>query len=261
MNQEYACPYCQQNTYAKTSKKSGKFNNWGVVSRHTAKCKLNNSRYIISPIYGPLLIADLELLGISNIKTIYPNLILKYKLKKARAKDMCSTDFSNKYTKNSIIKDIQKFYKDSYKIPSTRDFKYNDEYPSPNTVIYHFGTWNDAIEAAGFQPNIQNGFGVNTYGLDKHLYRSKAEAYFADNYLFNKYEYLVEPTYPAPHNKYYDWYIKDLDLYIELDGGCRPDTTIEKIEINKSLGRKLVILTTDSIYDNNYIIAILSSTN
>lgn len=260
MNQEYVCPYCRQNSYAKTSKKSGKFNNWGAVSMHTSRCKLNNNSYIICPIYGPLLIADLELLGINNIKKIYPKLALKYKFKKAKINGMCSTDFSNSYTKDSLIKDIQKFYKEFHKIPSTRDFKYNSEYPSPDTIIYHFGTWNFAIETAGFTPNIQNGFGINTYGLDKHLYRSKAEAYFADNYLFNKYEYVIEPSYPAPHNKYYDWYVKDLGLYIELDGGCRPAITIEKIAINKALDRKCVIVNTDSIYDSNYVIEVLANT-
>ena len=114
---------------------------------------------------------------------------------------------------------------------------------------------NKAIEAAGFEPNIQNGFGIDTYGLDGHLYRSQAEAYFADNFLYGKYKYVVEPKYPEPHNKFYDWYIEDLNVYIELDGGLRPQVIEEKIEINKNLGRKLLVYTTEQIYKlNNKII-------
>jgi hypothetical protein len=136
-------------------------------------------------------------------------------------------------SKEDIIKAIIHFKLVFGRIPGVRDFGSNNPgYPNHDTVKTHFGSWNAAIEAAGFIPNIQNGFGVNTRGLDDHLYRSMAEACFVDTYLYSKYDYIIEPKYPAPHNKYYDWYIPSLDLYIELDGGCRPETTKEKIAIN-----------------------------
>ena len=55
-----------------------------------------------------------------------------------------------KYTKESCIEAIQRFYEIEGRVPLVKDFKNNKQYPSYNTVIRHFGTWNIAIEAAGF---------------------------------------------------------------------------------------------------------------
>jgi hypothetical protein len=146
------------------------------------------------------------------------------------------------HTKNSIIESILDYIATTGEIPGNRDLSIS------TTASTLFGSWNAAIEAAGFEPNIQNGFGIDTYGLDGHLYRSKSEAYFVDNFLFNKYEYIVEPKYPKPYNKYYDWYIPSIALYIELDGGIRPETTKDKIAINKILTRNCLFIDTSSIY-------------
>lgn len=159
-----------------------------------------------------------------------------------------SNTFTN-FSKKGIVLAIQEFYIINNRIPSTRDFMNNSRYPSNSIVKNTFGSWNNAIEAAGFIPNIQNGYGINTYGLDKHLYRSRAEAYFADKYLYNLYNYDIETPYPATYNKYYDWYIPSLDLYIELDGGCRPEITKDKIEINKILTRNCLFISTSDIYN------------
>lgn len=151
------------------------------------------------------------------------------------------------YTKEKIIKAIQDFYRLNNRIPTTVDFHKNIKYPSFTTVQKYFITWNNAIEAAGFEPNTKQLFGVHTYGRDGHLYRSQAEAYFADNYLFNKVEYEIEPKYPYPHYRFYDWYITELDLYIELDGGIRPEITKQKIEINKRLNRHCLLINTSEV--------------
>lgn len=163
-----------------------------------------------------------------------------------------SSTFTN-FSKKGIILAIQEFYILNNRIPTTRDFIADDKYPVSSTVKEMFGSWNAAIEAAGFVPNIQSGYGVNTYGLDKHLYRSRAEAYFSDKYLYNLYDYIIELPYPSPYNKYYDWYIPNLELYIELDGGIRPETTKNKIEINKILNRNCVFISTSDIYDKTLL--------
>lgn len=148
----------------------------------------------------------------------------------------------NYYTKEILIEAILDYVAETGELPTIRGFKL------ASTCQLYFGSLNKAIEAAGFEPNIQNGFGIDTVGLDGHLYRSQSEAYFADMFLYGKYSYVVEPKYPKPYNKWYDWYIVDLDLYIELDGGLRPLVIEEKIRINKALGRNLVVYTTDEIY-------------
>lgn len=153
----------------------------------------------------------------------------------------------NKYSKDIIIKAIKDFAHRHKRLPMVRDFCSNEDYPSFKTVQNHFGTWNNAIEAAGFEANIQNGFGIDTYGLDGHLYRSKAEAYLADNFLYGKYNYIIEPTYPES-NWLYDWYIPELDLYIELDGGIRPERIEEKIRVNNKLNRNLLVISVGELY-------------
>lgn len=151
------------------------------------------------------------------------------------------------WTKEEIIKVIQDFYKENNTIPQMRDFiDSNGKYPGKTTVQKYFGSWNRAIEEAGFISN--KFFGISTYGKDGYCYRSKAEAYFADNFLFKQYKYDIEPKYPKPYNKWYDWYIYEIDTYIELDGGIRPHAIEEKIKINKKLGRQLLVIPINSVY-------------
>ena len=74
--------------------------------------------------------------------------------------------------------------------------------------------------------------------------------YVADKFLYEKYNYQVGPFYPN-NSWMYDWYITKLDLYIELDGGCRPERTKEKIVINKQLDRECLVIKTKDIYDKH----------
>ena len=257
MNTEYKCPYCGADSYAKKGKKEGKFTSWLVVNKHVSSCVKHDKSFLIDNFYGPIHIDTINSLSVLQLKIQYPKLKVRYKsLIKNNGKN-----YSIKWSKDSIIQAIKSFYSKNNKIPAARDFNNtNYEYPNTTTVKRHFGTWNAAIEAAGFPPNIQNGFGIDTYGLDGHLYRSLYEAYFADTYLYSKYEYVIEPKYPEPYNKYYDWYIPSLDLYIELDGGCRPETTKEKLAINKILNRKLLLLPAQAIYSNQRLADIVANT-
>lgn len=153
-------------------------------------------------------------------------------------------------SESSCIEAIQRFYLKNKKIPHRKDFDGDIEFPSCTTLERVFGSWNKAIEAAGYTPNNQDGFGTRTTGLDGILYRSKAEAYFCDTYLYSKYTYDVEPKYPNS-NWMYDWYIRELDLYIELDGEIRPERTKEKIEANKQLDRNCLFIKTKDIYKDD----------
>lgn len=192
---------------------------------------------------------EIENTGIRELKKKYPYTKFRDKLKYTNI----SKNLNTKYTKEEVISYIKNFYELYSRIPEYREFDNpNNSYPTTPVVKRLFGTWNNAIIEAVFTPSIQNGFGVDTYGLDGHLYRSKAEAYFADNYLYGKYTYEIEPKYPKPYNRYYDWYINELDLYIELDGGVRPDAIVEKIKINKLLNRRTIFITTTSIYNNSF---------
>ena len=172
--------------------------------------------------------------------------IMAARLNPTRIKGVIYKDCS----KEGCIEAIQRFYKLNNRIPQTRDFKNNSSYPSTATIFRVFNSWNNAIEAANFKPNVQNGFGIDTFGLDGHLYRSRAEAYFADKFLYEKYNYVVEPKYPDS-SWLYDWYIPELNLYIELDGEIRPERIKEKVTLNKQLNRDCLVVKTNDIYSKN----------
>jgi hypothetical protein len=163
------------------------------------------------------------------------------------------------WDKDSILNSIYEFHKNFNKVPTSKDFRKNTVvYPNSYIINKFFGSWNNAILESNLPISIKNGYGILTNGLDGHTYRSSAEAYFCDNYLYNKYTYHIEPKYPCPYEYLlYDWYLPELNLYIELDGGIRPTTTKEKIKINNSLNRKCVFINTYNIYDKNYIDTIL----
>ena len=116
------------------------------------------------------------------------------------------------------------------------------ESPSFEAIIKRFSSWDKGVTASGFEDNIWTDSGTPTYGKDGHGYRLKAEATFADKYLFGKYEYQIEPLYPNQNSWKYNWYISDLDLYIELNDGLQGDLLDQKIAFNKILGRECLVI-------------------
>jgi len=247
----YKCPYCDRTTYTKRSKFTGNFLNWKAVRDHVHTCKKNNKNYVICEYYGPIHLNIINSYSTTMaFKKDYPLLSFNHNFFSDLRKDKKSS-IRGHWNKQTIINCIIDFYSKYGTIPSSREFEKELKYPSVSTVQSHFGSWNVAIEAAGFKPNTLDGFGIPTVGIDGHMYKSKAEAKFVELYLYEKYKYVIEPKYPEPYNLIYDWYIPELDLYIELDGGLRPQTIQEKIEINKKLGRKLLVV---PISDMNKIV-------
>lgn len=155
------------------------------------------------------------------------------------------------YNKDYMLSCIKSYIHKYKKIPIQQEFDADKDFPSSITVVKYCGSWEQAIKDAGFTPDIGSGFGYYTKSLDGHIYRSKAEAYFADNYLFGKYSYDIEPNYPAPEQRRkYDWYVWELSIYIELDGKCRPNITAQKMQINKDLSINCAIIPIKHIYLN-----------
>lgn len=181
---------------------------------------------------------------ITNLFGTWNNFLLESGFEPNRLASIPYTDCSE----NGIIQAIKSFFNIHNRIPSYKDFsKSSGKYPAPSTVEQIFGSWNKAIEASGFMPK-NNTYGTLTKALDGHVYRSRAEAYFTDKYLYGKYDYVIESAYPEPHNKYYDWYIPSIDLHIELDGGIRPMVILDKMIINKELARKCLFIPIVDIY-------------
>lgn len=57
---------------------------------------------------------------------------------------------NSRYTDNELINYIKKFYIENGKPPSITDFNGNLNYPSHQTFVYRFGTWNNVLKLAGF---------------------------------------------------------------------------------------------------------------
>lgn len=270
MNTFYACPYCGQ---YQSSKTLISFSSWRAVATHTITCKNNDHTFTIHSVKGPVRKRlktrwDKESV-ITAIQTFYstegriPNkrefTVTQYPSHETVRRIFGSWNKGivaaglpiDEWDKESIILSIKLFFAENNRIPIAKEFK-GYKYPSNSTVIRHFSSWNTAIEAAGFIPNMPYSFGNITQGLDGHMYRSGAEAYFCDNFLFNKHTYIIEPKYPKPYTRIYDWYVQDLDLYIELTGGLYPDVIEEKIKINKALSRNLIVIHTKDLYRKNF---------
>ena len=246
----FKCPYCQQDSYAKSSKKKGKFESWKPIQRHVAKCTKSDKSYFIDSNVGPIHYLDLQDKRRGEIHNNFPNLKNLSNIRRSLKQRNIKLNFITNWTKETIINAIQSFIKQSNGKFQARDFRvYKDgKLPDCETIAEHFGTFNAGIKAAGFEPDYNDGFGTRTIANDEILYRSKAEAYFVNNYLYGKYKYEYERKYDN-HNKYYDFYLPELDLYIELDGGLRPQVIEEKILINKQENKKLLILTSNDIYN------------
>ena len=233
---EPICPHCNKTLAS-----------WLSIRKHLSKCKSNTHTYTTDDTYGPIHYSEFMNITDSGILAKYPSIRPIKDIKSTFAKNgikLTSTNDINPaiyYTKEDIICQIKEFVTKYKKIPQTRDFEPSLGFISYTTVKTRFGSWNEAIKAAGYEPNENDGFGTRTKALDGVLYRSNYETMFVNKFLFDKEEYIYELKYPI-HNKYYDFYLPERDLYIEIDGGCRPTIMEEKIKINKELGRNLLVI-------------------
>ena len=193
----FKCPYCSQDSYAKSSKKKGKFESWISTRNHTSKCIKNNHEYFIDQYHGPIHYTFILNKTSYQIRDIYPNLkdLVDIKRQFKKYNLPVSDTFKTDISKENIIKCIQNFYKENNRIPQSRDFYLNSKYPSYRTIERIFTSWNNAIEAAGFEPNYNDGYGKRTKAKDGVLYRSQAEVYFVDTFLYEKYIYEYERKY------------------------------------------------------------------
>ena len=93
----------------------------------------------------------------------------------------------------TIILSINDFNKKHGRIPLKKEFSH------PNAARKRFGTWNNAIEATGFDTNPVL-FAKHQVAKDGHMCDSIAEM-IIDNYLFNN-GILHERNYPYPEGTY-----------------------------------------------------------
>lgn len=218
---EYKCPYCGQDSYKVTrgNFKKGKFLNWKSVRSHTSKCDKNTKEFLICDFYGPIPFSTInQYESIDHFKREYPNISFTAHVWRGLRNAGKISLRKVKYSDEECISAIKDFVSTNNRIPYSDEFNIGNlpQYPSAGTIAKHFGGWNKAIEAAGYKPSERVPFGFPTVAKDNKLYKSRAEAYFVDNFLFEKYQYEYEKPYG--NGWLFDFYLPQLDLHIELDG-------------------------------------------
>ena len=88
---------------------------------------------------------------------------------------LVSFHFQQKYTREDLLERIRSFYQENGRIPLKREFNSNRIFRK------QFGSWNKAIEEAGFQPN-KSIFSRRVIARDGHTCDSFGEM-IVDNYL------------------------------------------------------------------------------
>jgi hypothetical protein len=162
------------------------------------------------------------------------------------------------YSKEHVVSTLLRAYKEDGSLRLV-DYLDKDYSVSKDPINRLFGSWSNMLLELNIPNNTPSSlYGVPTIALDSHTYLSRLEATFVNKFLYEKYSYIIEPNYPDSTWRY-DWYIPSLDLYIELFGGLRPERLAEKIQLNKLLNRKLLIVTKKDIDSNSELEEILKN--
>jgi len=133
----------------------------------------------------------------------------KYCSNICRAKALQSKPKSIKISKVQIINEIKNFYKLNGRIP------FKKEYAHYNTARDQFGTWNKAIEAAGFNSNPIK-FSKKWIANDGHSCDSLAEKVIDDWLYKNKIKHKRNISYPENKKLTVDFVTKN--SWIEFFG-------------------------------------------
>ena len=152
----------------------------------------------------------------------------------------------SKYSMDSIVKIIQDLYYKHERIPVKYELQYLYE---PARKL--FGTWNKAIEAAGFDPNPVM-FAKHYMAKDGHNCDSLAEK-IVDDYLFARHvEHQIHVPYPFNNGMKCDFKIKDtwVEIFGLSDQHHRYDELKqEKMRLIKENGLNFIQLNLREVYD------------
>lgn len=142
-----------------------------------------------------------------------------------------------KYTREQIIQKVQKATQELGRVPAKRELK-----DISDKCAGVFGSWNNAILAAGLEPHRSHDHRMyrrtRTKAGDGHLCDSISEA-IIDNWLTkNKVPHIRDIRYPTSNHKA-DWAIKNGDIFIEYFGLAKDSPRYDReIKLKKQLCKK-----------------------
>lgn len=164
-------------------------------------------------------------------------------------------NYHSKYTKESVVLEIQDFVSQNSRLPVKREMQRLYVRAREN-----FGTWNKAIEAAGFKPNPVL-FAEHQVAEDGHKCDSIAEK-IIDDYLYKE-GIRHERNFPYPGRKYTaDFKVRDKIVeYFGLAGEHERYDQLRKIkmDIAKRLNLKLIIIYPEDLYSSGGLNRVLGT--
>lgn len=133
--------------------------------------------------------------------------------------------FKQKHTRASLIKEITNFAQQQRRIPLKKEFN------SRRAFRATFGTWNNAIRAAGYDPNPVL-YSKRIIAADGHTCDSFAEQ-IIDNWLHSHHiQHLLHYRY-LNTKMTADFYVANLDTYVEYFGLCGVNPKYDRNMKNK----------------------------
>lgn len=100
------------------------------------------------------------------------------------------------YSEEKLIKKIKEFVQKEGRIPTKNEFINNPSCPDYVTYRDYFGTWNNAIKAAGYKPNEQWFTSRDLFAKDGHKCNSISEIIIDDWFFENHISHVREYLYP-----------------------------------------------------------------
>jgi len=131
-----------------------------------------------------------------------PNSIKNLELGKTPEAERKSAEARRMYTKEKLIEKIKEFVQKEGRVPTKNEFvKARDpSYVNHTTCRDYFGTWNNAIKAAGYEPNEQwfaTAKARDLHAKDGHKCNSISEVIINDWLFENNISHTREEPYPA----------------------------------------------------------------
>jgi len=144
-----------------------------------------------------------------------PNTLKNLKLGRTDEAIKKSAEARRIYSKEKLIKKIKEFVQKEGRIPTKNEFINNSSYSNYVTYRYYFGTWNDAIKAAGYKPNEQWFTSGDLFAKDGHKCNSISEIIIDDWFFENHIPHIREYLYPEGRYRC-DFMVGD--IFIEFFG-------------------------------------------
>ncbi|MBU3145972.1 homing endonuclease associated repeat-containing protein [Clostridium sp. CF012] len=135
----YACKH-KEKQYKKATDKGASVEYWCLNKNNKPGLNLPNLKYV----FADEIIVRLSALGYHDLCYDIKNLYLVYKN---------LNDLYMDHKKDYVIKKLKEFHTKNGRTPYTRDFLNNPDYPSSTTITLLFGTFNNALIAAGLDIN------------------------------------------------------------------------------------------------------------